>query len=384
MARRFSPWQDLCSLLQLLRLFQRLSPDIVHAHTPKAGLLGMLASCLARVRVRIFHIHGLPQLTAQGMERRLLRLTMWLSCRLATRVLVVSAGNAALVAARGLCRPDKLCVPANGSIGGVDAEVRFHPARTQTALRDRFRARLDIPTDAFAVAFVGRLAVDKGLAELAEAWDHVVRQRSDAHLIVAGELDDRDPLPPAIRDRLLKQSSVHHVGWVQDTPAIYAAADLLVLPTYREGFGMVLLEAAAMALPVVASDVPGCRDAVINGRTGTLVPVRDTAALGAAILMYARDPLLRGRHGAAGRQRALQDFRPVAVRQAIADEYMRQLALPSGRRVERRLKRLLDLRILAATVRGILTSKEVNPQAVMRDLDQDRSRQGQDYAVRTD
>src|SRR5690606_2614673 len=212
-----------------------------------------------------------------------------------------------------LCPPDRLVVPCGGG-NGTDAESLFNPARVSDS-RVAIRQRLDIPAQAVVNGFVGGLVRDKGVIELAEAWSVVREVVPDAHLLIIGEPEPRDPVPEAILSQLQADDRVHMVGFVADLtdmPPHYTAMDMLVLPTYREGFPNVPLEAAAMGLPVVATRVTGCVDAVVDGVTGTLVPVRDSASLARAIHAYLDDPALREQHGAAGRERVRRDFQPEA------------------------------------------------------------------------
>jgi glycosyltransferase involved in cell wall biosynthesis len=324
MPRRISPVHDLIAVWRIMRVIRQVRPHIVHAHTPKGGLLGMIAAWLARVPVRVYHMHGVPLSTATGYNRILLTWTERLSCGLAHKVLCVSPSLRDLAIELQLSTPEKMFVPALGTINGVDAESLFNPARVSDS-RVAIRQRLGIPAQAVVIGFVGRLVRDKGVIELAEAWSLVREAVPEAHLLIIGEPEPRDPVPEAILSQLQADDRVHMVGFVADLadmPPYYTAMDMLVLPTYREGFGNVLLEAAAMGLPVVATRVTGCVDAVVEGVTGTLVPVGDSDSLARAIRAYLDDPALRQQHGAAGRERVLRDFRPEAIWQALYAHYI--------------------------------------------------------------
>jgi glycosyltransferase involved in cell wall biosynthesis len=332
MPRRITPLRDLVTTARLWRWFRKVRPDIVNAHTPKGGLLGMLGAWLARVPVRVYHMHGLPLMTATGLKRRLLRWAEIVSCRLAHQVYCVSASLREAALEEGLCRPDKITVLHHGSVNGVAAETVFNPAHVGATVRKAVRQRQGIPLDAEVIGFVGRVVRDKGLVELAEAWQTLRSQRADLHLLVVGPFEPQDPVPPDVENLLRTDPRVHLTGLVSDTPSMYAAMDLVVLPTYREGFGEVSIEAAAMELPVVATAVPGCVDAVQDGVTGTLVPPRDARALTDAIRRYLHDPELRHRHGRAGRERVLRDFRQEDIWKELYSEYLRLLQshLPAG------------------------------------------------------
>jgi glycosyltransferase involved in cell wall biosynthesis len=324
MARSITPARDLVALWRLWRELRRIRPDVVHAHTPKGGLLGMIAAALARTPIRVYHLRGLPLVTACGRRRLLLRATEWTACRLAHRVLSVSGSIRDVVVAEGLCPPGKVKVLRSGSGNGVDT-ARFRPAGDEA--RRASRAALGIPEDAPVLGYLGRLARDKGVRELAAAF-RLLRERDlRAHLVVAGDADASDPLPAEVLDALRSDVRVRLTS-VDDSVPVYAALDVVVLPTYREGFPNVALEAAAMGLPIVATAVPGCVDAVQDGVTGTLVPVRDPEAIARAVERYLADAALRTRHGEAARRRAIAEFRPEAIWDALAAEYEALLATP--------------------------------------------------------
>jgi lipopolysaccharide/colanic/teichoic acid biosynthesis glycosyltransferase len=351
MERRIAPGRDLVALGRLWRRLRRLHPQIVHAHTPKGGLLGTLAAWLAGVPVRIYHIHGLPLMTAGGIRRRLLRRVEWLCCRFAGQVYCVSHSLRDVVLAEGLCPPGKVKVLLGGSINGVDAEGRFDPAWFGAETRRQVRDRHGIPHEAPVVGYVGRIVGDKGITELVAAWQALRGEFPDLHLLVVGPFESQDPIPPAVDHVLRTDPACHLTGQVEDPAPEYAAMDVLVLPSYREGLGYTLIEAGAMGLPVVASRIPGCVDAVDDGRTGLLVPPRDAPALAGAIRRYLADADLRKTHGAAGRARVLAEFRSEAIWDAMAAEYARLLREANrrpARSLARGLKRLIDVTAAAA------------------------------------
>ncbi len=324
MPRRIAPLEDLAAVRELASYLRRHRPIILHAHTPKAGLLGLLAGARVGTPVRIYHVVGLPLMTATGAKRALLKTTETLACRLAHRVIVVSDSLRETVLAEGLCRPSKIRVVRRGSVNGVDAVRRFNPL-CQSSHRAAVRMRLGIPSSAWVIGFVGRIVRDKGIVELADAWRTVRDACPDAHLLIVGPVEERDGVPETERS-LRQDPRVHFAGMDWNTPPLYAAMDVLVLPTYREGLPTVALEAAAMGLPVIATRIPGCVDAVQDGITGTLVPARDSAALAAAMRTYLQNRLLCHEHGRAGRQRMLMEFRPESMWEGIYAEYRQLLA----------------------------------------------------------
>ena len=325
MSRRITPLRDLGALFELWRRLRRIGPEIVHAGTAKGGLLGIIGAWLARVPVRIHCIHGIGFVTATGYKRILLRCSDKVSCLLAHQVLCASHSIRQIAVEEGVCPSAKAKVLLHGSFSGVDAGGRFNPARFGEIARRDTRAQYGIPDDALVVSFVGRIVRDKGLVELVGAWKMLRERFTTLHLLVAGPFEPQDPVPPDVKQAMRNDPRVHLPGFVDDVPRVYAITDVLALPTYREGFGQVIIEASAMEVPVVATRIPGCVDSVQDGVTGTLVPPRDAQALADAIQMYLNDPDLRREHGRAGRERALRDFRPETIWAATYEEYVRLL-----------------------------------------------------------
>lgn len=332
--RRIRPARDCVALARLTALIREIRPQIVHAHTPKAGLLGMLAATLAGAPVRIYHAHGLRYPTCHGATRRLLRRAERLSCSLSDRVLAVAPSLGEQMTRDRLCPAGKLRVPGNGSFCGVDSDGRFDPDRVGQDERLRLRRQLALPADAPVVGFVGRLVRDKGIEELVAAWRLLRADHPRAHLLLVGGTEAEDPIAPAILEELELDPRIRRVGEVLETAPYYRAMDLFVLPSRREGFGMVALEAAAMGLPVVASRIPGLVDAVEDGGTGALVEAADPERLRAALARYLVDPSLRERQGRAGRERARRSFRPLHAWEALLRHYEELLQdrglLPGG------------------------------------------------------
>jgi glycosyltransferase involved in cell wall biosynthesis len=325
MTRRISPLRDIIALVKMRRVMHRTRPTIVHAHTPTGGLLGIVAAALSSVPIRVYQMRGLPLMTASGIKRSLLYWTEWITCRLSNVVLCNSHSMRRFVIEEGICRPSKIKVLLGGSGNGVDAEERFNPARLGPDARATTRASLGIPLSAVVVGFVGRIVREKGIVELAAAWRLLREEYPEAHLLIVGPFETGDPVPGQEVASLQADSRAHLTGMDWNTPPLYSAMDIVALPTYREGFPNVPLEAAAMGLPVVATSVPGCVEAVRHGATGLLVPPRDSAALAAALRSYLDDPDLRVKHGGAGRERVLHEFRQEALWEAILEEYRRLL-----------------------------------------------------------
>lgn len=326
MPRKITPVQDLVAVARLCAVLRDIRPTIVQAGTPKGGLLGMIAATITGVPIRIYHIRGVPMMSATGARRHLYRWSERVSCRLADHVLCVSHSVRAVVIEEGLCPADKIETLRSGSGNGVDADGRFNPDRLAPDTRRSVRARYGIPEDALVLGFVGRLVRKKGIVELVDAWEQLRAAHPRLRLLVAGPFESQDPVPPKVRARMESDPRIHLTGYVDETPSLYAAMDVLVFPTsFHEGFPNVPLEAAAMGLPVVTTRIAGCTDAVEAGKTGTLAPAGDAGALAAAIRAYIEEPEKRRAHGIAGRERVLREFRPELIWEALHQTYLRLL-----------------------------------------------------------
>ena len=325
MVRSITPLSDLVTLLRLWHLFRKIRPDIVHSHTPKAGLLGTLSARMAGVRVVFLSIFGLPQMVMKGLPRKLLDFTTRLACGFAHRVWCDSFSMRDYVIQRHLCPAEKVVVFGQGSVNGVDAEHTFSPVTQNSVVRAALRKQYRIPEAATVLGYVGRIVGDKGMHELAETWKVLRNRHADLHLLMVGPFEPRAPLLPEDETVFRTDPRIHLAGQRQDVAPHLAAMDIFVMPSYREGFGITNIEAAAMELPVVSTRIPGCIDSVQDGVTGILVPPRDSKALIEVIQRYIDDPDLRCRHGQAGRARIVRDFRQQTIWDALFQEYMRLL-----------------------------------------------------------
>ncbi|MBV8211649.1 MAG: glycosyltransferase family 4 protein [Verrucomicrobia bacterium] len=318
--REINLLKDLVSLVRLYRVFRRLRPAIVNAGTPKAGLLGMLAARAAGVPVRIYSLHGLRLETSRGLKRFILAVAERCTSALAHRVICVSQSLRRLYVALGLTSEDKICVLGNGSVNGVDVET-FIPTSQAPALR----SDLKIPDHAPVIGFVGRFTRDKGVPELLDAFDQVLAAIPSAWLLMLGDFEKSDPIPEDCVKRLRSHPRVVMTGNISETRSYYPIMDVFALPSYREGFPTVLLEAAAAQIPIVAFKSTGCVDAISDGITGTLVPLGDTNSLARALQRYLCDDFLKREHGRLGRERILRLFRSETIWELLYEEYERLL-----------------------------------------------------------
>lgn len=305
--RNISPLRDILAVFSMTYFFLRYKYDIVHAHTPKGGLIGMLASYCARVPVRIYTIHGLPLETASGFKRKLLWLAEKTTCKLATQVLSVSPSLKIRVVEEGLCSTNKISILARGTACGVDIS-RFSKNKKIEENARKIRQELGIPESEIIIGFVGRMTPEKGIHTLIHSFLRI-KEHKEVSLLVVGEYDTvRENISKEVLDLINNNPKIFTVGQQADPVPFYAAMDVFVMPTRREGFGMTFLEANAMELPVIGCKVTGCVDAVVDGETGLLVEVDNEEELVRAITKLMDDRELRKRLGKIGRQRTMSQF----------------------------------------------------------------------------
>jgi glycosyltransferase involved in cell wall biosynthesis len=295
--RKISVWHDVVALWKLWRFYRRHRFKAVVTVTPKAGLLGMLAARLARIPVRVHWFTGQVWTTRKGPMRALLRSIDRLTAACATDVLADSPSQKEFLVREGVVTGDRISVLGQGSISGVNTG-RFRP---DPEARQQIRTELQIPASAPCLVYVGRMSKEKGVKDLLAAFGGLREEFADLHLILVGP-DEESILP---RSRI---PGLHVVGYTNNTEAYMNASDIICLPSYREGFGSVLIEGAACGLPAVASRIYGVTDAVVENETGLLSPARDIAALAQSIRLLLSDDDLRLRLGKNAYERALASF----------------------------------------------------------------------------
>lgn len=318
MKREIALFADTLSLFRLWRMLGRVKPVIAEFSTPKAGLLGSIAGWLRGVPVRVYLLRGLKLEMSLGWKLRILLAAERLAAGCADVVVCNSESLRAKALEFGIAPASKLIVLGEGSSHGVDVE-RFSPGKSE------IRARLGIDKKTPVVGFVGRLTRDKGVPELMEAFEGILKAEPEARLLLVGWFDEaEDALDQAVREKIRRHPRIDCTGMVADTAPYYKAMDMLVLPTWREGFPNVVLEAAATELPVVTTLSTGARDAVIPEVTGFLVPPGYPEALTEAVLKLMRDPRRRVEMGRAGRRWVLEHFADARV-VGLAARFYREL-----------------------------------------------------------
>jgi len=324
MEHGFAPLADLVSLWELWQLMRRFRPQITNLGAAKAGLLGGLAARWAGVPCRVYTLHGLRCANTTGLKRAVMRFLEKLACDSAHLVLCLSESVRKQAVEQGLVEAERALVPAHGSSQGVEA-ARFAPGAERQRQALALRRQLGIPHDAPVIGFIGRMNSERGVPELVRAFARLRHFRPHLRLLLLGDWESADPMPPDMRGFLDTDNRILWPGHVLDVASYYHLLDVVCLPSHGEGFPPVLLEAQAAARPVVATAVTGCSDAVEHGVTGLLVPPDDLDALSDALQLLLSDPAQARRLGEAGRERVLRDFRPEVIWEALAGEYSRLL-----------------------------------------------------------
>lgn len=318
--RGMAPLADLFSLVRLWLLLGRLKPDMVEFSTPKAGLLGNLAAGLRRVPRRVYLLRGLKLETSHGWRRQILLAAERIASACAHVVVCNSASLLAQARTLGIASSAKLRVLGEGSSKGVDLE-RFLPGKS------RVRALLGWNESTPVVGYVGRFTRDKGIPELVEAFESILRTEPEARLLLVGWFDaSADALDGPLRDFIRRHPRIHCTGYVEDTAPYYRAMDVMVLPTWREGFPNAVLEAQATEVPVVTTISTGACDSVLPEVTGLLIPPGYPHAIAEAVLNLLRTPARRRRMGAAARAWVREHYLEHSVLRLTTEFYRRLLA----------------------------------------------------------
>ena len=302
--RKPSPLKDLLALIQLVKLFRQEKFDIVHSITPKAGFLSMIAASLTGIPNRIHTFTGQVWVNKVGWKRSVLKIFDKLIVLFSTNILVDSRSQLDFLVSEGVLSEGKGIVIGQGSICGVDTN-RFCP---DANMRDEVRSDLSISSEQFVILFLGRLNRDKGVLDLGVAFTDIALKRSNVVLVLVGAEEDVlfEQIQQIFGLGIIER--VHRVSFTNNPERYMAAADVFCLPSYREGFGQVIIEAGAGGVPSVASRIYGITDAVEEGKTGLLFTAGDISGLTQSLLKLIDGPFLRQEMGDAARARALELF----------------------------------------------------------------------------
>ncbi len=318
--RKINPMRDLRALWDLFLLFRRERLDIVHSTTPKAGMLCAIAGALARVPIRLHTFTGQAWVEMRGTVRFIAKAGDWLTAHLDTLCYADSPSQRDFIIAEGVCKEKAIRVPGAGSLAGVDIS-RFNSEKWKGSEEATLR-ELGIPVGYRIITFIGRRTQDKGLRELRSAFREVCKTEPNCILLLIGPGDAQDgTLTNSATGG--GEANVRSIGYTPEPERYLAVTDIFCLPSYREGFGNVVIEAAAMGVPAIGTDIVGLRDAIVDGETGLLIPPKDSAALAKVIISLLDNPSLLSEMGGKAMRRAVSQFDARTVNAAVLDEYQR-------------------------------------------------------------
>jgi glycosyltransferase involved in cell wall biosynthesis len=284
MSRSISPLKDVVALIKLYTILRKEKPFILHSHTPKAGLLGMMASYFAKVPHRLHTVAGLPLLETKGIKRIILNFAEKATYAFATRVYPNSFGLEKIILDHNFTNKNKLKVIGNGSSNGIDL-AHFDPSLFSEEENGALRQQLNIGESDFVFINIGRMVKDKGINELVEAFCKIQDTHKSVKLLLLGEFEkDLDPLLPETMDHIKNNPNIIYLGWQWDVRPYFAISNMLAFPSYREGFPNVVMQAGAMGLPSIVSDINGCNEIIVNGENGCIVPPKSMDDLYVAMI----------------------------------------------------------------------------------------------------
>jgi len=316
--RILSPLQDLRALIQLIRLIRDEKPDIVHTHTPKAGLLGMLAARICSVNCRMHTVAGMPLMEASGLTRRILIMTEIITYFCAQKVYPNSYRLKEYMEAKFPAFKSKFEIIGEGSSNGINTNY-FSTNEVSEELINKVQINHNIPLNSTVFIFVGRLVEDKGIHELVKAFKNI---EANSYLILVGAFEDeREAVNPEIKSEIENNRRIIHVGFQKDIRPFLAASDIFVFPSYREGFPNVVLQAASMGLPSIVSDINGSNEIITHDENGLIVPVKSANELESAMVELLTDLSNRKALAAKARHSIMNKYDQQKVWKAILNEY---------------------------------------------------------------
>ena len=326
MRREIDIIQDIKSLIKLLKILKSLNPSIIHTHTPKAGLMGMIAGKILGIPIRMHTIAGMPLMSFRGLIKIVVKLTEKLTYGAATNLYPNSIGLMNYIIENGLTKKEKLKVLANGGSNGIDIK-KFTPNefKQNKNFKNNFKRDIGIKEDELIFVYIGRLHKDKGILELLNAFK-VISNEFAAKLLLVGPTDKYTKKSlPQIFETLETHKDIFYVGRRNDVRPYYYISDVLVFPSYREGFPGVVLEAGAMGLPSIVTNINGCNEIIENGVNGLIVEPKNEEQLKDAMIRLYKDKKLRIKLANNSRKVIVEKFSNKIVWEAMKNEYERLL-----------------------------------------------------------
>jgi glycosyltransferase involved in cell wall biosynthesis len=321
MTRNISPIQDLKSAYKLYKYLRKEKPFIVHTHTPKAGTLGMLAARFARTPNRLHTIAGLPLLEATGAKRKLLNLVEKITYANATLILPNSFGLMEIIKKHKFTSDKKLKIIGKGSSNGIDTE-HFKKSNISQEQQTKLKQELNISDDDFVFTFVGRLVADKGINELISAFSTIAKTNTKIKLLLVGQFEtELDPLSSETLEELEKNKNIISAGWQNDVRPYFAIADALVFPSYREGFPNVVMQACAMELASIVTDINGCNEIITDNKNGLIVQPKSKEELQNAMQYLLDNPDKTNEFASSARPNILENYKREVIWKELQNLY---------------------------------------------------------------
>lgn len=321
MTRKITPFADLKAILKLAKFLKKEKPYIVHTHTPKAGLVGMVAAKMAGVPHRLHTVAGLPLMEAEGAKRKLLISVEKIIYKLSTKVYPNSKGLKDFILENQLAPASKLKIIGNGSSNGIDTSY-FDSGKFSIIEKEKLRKELGISAKDVVFIFVGRIVKDKGIEELVKSFEEISQTEKNTKLLLVGPLEQElNPIADKILKAIEQNPNIISVGYQEDVRGYFAISNILTFPSYREGFPNVVMQAGSMGLPIIATNINGCNEIIKEGENGLLIPPKNKESLKNAMLELLSDHEKRSKLASNARNYITRNYERKEVWEMLLQEY---------------------------------------------------------------
>ncbi len=325
MTREITPGKDLKALFELYQYFKKEKPAVVHTHTPKAGIVGMMAAKMAGVPVRLHTVAGMPLMETSGTKRKVLEQVERLTYRLATKVYPNSKGLKKIILDHNFSKPEKLKVLGEGSSNGIDTQY-FNSENFSEEKKKEIKQSLGIPGKDMVFIFVGRLVRDKGINELVQSFRTLALEEGNITLLLVGPFEQElDPITEENLEEIKNHPKIITTGYQVDVRPYFAISDILAFPSYREGFPNVVMQAGAMELPSIVTDINGCNEIIREEINGLIIPAKDQQALFEAMKKLATNTDLRKQLAVNSRSIITEKYERQTFWKLLLEEYRVQM-----------------------------------------------------------
>ena len=316
--RNVSPLKDLKAIFKIYKYIKENKIDKVVGHTPKGGMVAMIASFFANVSERIYFRHGIIYETSKGFKRFLLKNIDAITGGFATVVVCVSKSVKERSEQDKLNDPKKNIILGLGTCNGIDTEGKFNPEKSDLPRVEEIKKNLKIDSNHKVIGYVGRIVKDKGIEELIEAWKIIKPQFPNVKLLLVGPIEEKDSISEEVKNIIFTDESILFTDFVLDSAPYFSLMDIFILPTYREGFPTVSLEASSMEIPVIITKATGCTESIIENKTGVFI-THDPKDIAEKILFYLNNDQIAKAHGENGRNFVRANFEESKIWNLISD-----------------------------------------------------------------